>query len=77
MELYQRIMADETRPYASQTVKLVMDMLKMYPRDGVCISFNGGKDCTVLFHLVRAALAGLSDDRTYDDLPIVYFKVGP
>ena len=51
--------ADETR--TSGCIKgawaVIQQTLQLYSLDELCISFNGGKDCTVLLHILHAALS--------------------
>lgn len=75
MELYKAIQADPDREYARKTVDFIISTFQTYPCESVCICYNGGKDCTVLLHLVRAALAGYGGKIKFSDVPIVYFKV--
>ena len=35
---------------------IIQETLKLYSLDELCVSFNGGKDCTVLLHILYAAL---------------------
>lgn len=37
--------------------KIIEKCLEDYGRDNVFLSFNGGKDCTVLLHLVHTVLS--------------------
>ena len=36
---------------------VIQQTLQLYSLDELCISFNGGKDCTVLLHILHAALS--------------------
>ncbi|XP_037778729.1 FAD synthase-like isoform X4 [Penaeus monodon] len=42
-------------PIAS-AVKILEECLDRYSTDEICISFNGGKDCTVILHLLHGVL---------------------
>jgi FAD synthetase len=35
---------------------VIQEVLRLYSLDKICLSFNGGKDCTVLLYLVYAAV---------------------
>ena len=39
---------------------IIQETLRLYPLDELCISFNGGKDCTVLLHIIHAAILQFS-----------------
>lgn len=47
----------EARPEVLHAVAAVRAVLESHGRDEVALSFNGGKDCTALLHVVRAAAA--------------------
>jgi FAD synthetase len=44
-------------------VDVIRKTLHVYRREELCFSFNGGKDCTVVLHLLRAALYQLALER--------------
>jgi len=55
----------------NKSIKLVEEALDTYSPEGVSVSFNGGKDCTVLLHLVLA----VKDRRNVSQpLQAVYFR---
>jgi FAD synthetase len=39
-----------------QAMNIIEEALEKYSVPELCVSFNGGKDCTVILHLVFAAL---------------------
>ena len=39
---------------------IIQQTLQLYSMDELCISFNGGKDCTVLLLILQAALNKLA-----------------
>ena len=49
---------DELGRKIAYAVQLIHNVLDRYTDDAVAISFNGGKDCTVLLHLFAAVLFG-------------------
>jgi hypothetical protein len=79
IDLHAAIMRCETQVFREALLCVEAALLQHNPT-GVCLSFNGGKDCTVLVHLVRAALAHLAlthgDQFTTDSLRhvlMIYF----
>lgn len=60
MEVLQAVEAcDDTRLRARclRAIQVISRALDLYGTRGVAFSFNGGKDSTVLLHIIRAALA--------------------
>ena len=58
MELYEWIERSDFER-AKLTVSFIEDCIRQYGLEHIALSFNGGKDCTALLHLTRAALAHL------------------
>jgi len=53
-------LVESTSPLAKQVSRARKEVdacLAQYSLDEICVSFNGGKDCTALLHLVHAAAA--------------------
>ncbi|KAI9302867.1 hypothetical protein BJ944DRAFT_269289 [Cunninghamella echinulata] len=50
---------DLLAPKVKEALTVIEEAYHLYGLDGVAISFNGGKDCTVLLHLVVAVLSRL------------------
>jgi FAD synthetase len=61
LQLYARLTADDAPPQLRLPVRealaAIQAALRLYGRDRLLLSFNGGKDATVLLHLARAAYA--------------------
>ena len=45
--------------------------LRLYKPEEIAMSFNGGKDATVLLHLLRAAVAGNAGGRGLSKVNVV------
>ncbi|KAI8817651.1 uncharacterized protein EV422DRAFT_540434 [Fimicolochytrium jonesii] len=57
LEDVRRVIAskDPIAPIIKETYEVILEALRRYRTDGLALSFNGGKDCTVLLHLLYAA----------------------
>ncbi|TPX64369.1 hypothetical protein SpCBS45565_g05927 [Spizellomyces sp. 'palustris'] len=57
LEDVERVLAGnlEGAQKVDESFKIIKEALKRYGPDNVALSFNGGKDCTVLLHLLYAA----------------------
>lgn len=62
------------RETLTNSIQVVEKCLDDYKIDEIFISFNGGKDCTVLLHLVHSILVKKYGEREYPTLTGVYFK---
>ena len=61
IDLYHAIIQRrDTYPYVYAALQCTIDCIARYTIDHIAFSFNGGKDCTVVLHLIRAACAHLN-----------------
>ncbi|PFH51139.1 hypothetical protein AMATHDRAFT_75117 [Amanita thiersii Skay4041] len=67
---------DPLAPLVREALDVIEQCLDTHGQQGVSISFNGGKDCTVLLHLYFAALTrGLGLLDTLKPIPAIYIAV--
>jgi len=75
---HRQIIADAKEPGADHifaALQTIQQFLVSYGIKGVALSFNGGKDCTALLHLVLAAcFAWFGDMAVCRQLLVIYFK---
>nr|QER78498.1 ATP-binding cassette transporter [Diaphorina citri] len=73
VDVYGTIMNNESLAFAQHSLQVIESCLDKYSLDACFLSFNGGKDCTLLLHLVHAVLKhkGLQGKQ----LLAVYFKL--
>jgi FAD synthetase len=66
------------QPHELEALQLVGEMIDAHTLPHLAFSFNGGKDITVVLHLLRAVLAhrGATDAKPLAGLYCVYFGVG-
>jgi FAD synthetase len=74
MEIYNSIQSDPRFGYARETLEHISAVFDTYGPEHVSLCFNGGKDCTVLMHLLVAAFAHRGVAGGVASIPIVYFK---
>ncbi|KAL0075305.1 hypothetical protein J3Q64DRAFT_1775912 [Phycomyces blakesleeanus] len=64
--VYEFADSDDTLgPQVKEALSVIEQTYKTYGLDATALSFNGGKDCTVLLHLVVAVLSRLHKDRQH------------
>ncbi|KAG6919147.1 hypothetical protein DXG01_008954 [Tephrocybe rancida] len=67
---------DPLAPMVKEALEVIDQGLDTHGQESVSISFNGGKDCTVLLHLYAGALARrLGKDQTMEPVPAFYIPV--
>jgi len=79
-EAFLKIIEDAKKvgkEHLRHSLKLIEQQLLVHGPDGVALSFNGGKDCTVLLYLIITALISVygTPDRIQEVL-IIYFEQG-
>mmetsp|Transcript_11187 Transcript_11187/g.20662 ORF Transcript_11187/g.20662 Transcript_11187/m.20662 type:complete len:243 (-) Transcript_11187:289-1017(-) len=76
-ELMQSVAPQECNEM-SESLKVISDALERYAPEQLALSFNGGKDCTVVLHLIRAVLqqkySKEESHMRFSKLKLVYFK---
>ncbi|XP_045175056.2 FAD synthase-like [Mercenaria mercenaria] len=58
-QVYGVVNSEESTPYINKVknaVSIIEEGLQKYKLEEICVGFNGGKDCTVLLHLVHAVV---------------------
>ncbi|KAJ2342837.1 FAD1 flavin adenine dinucleotide synthetase [Coemansia erecta] len=71
-------LADQDTPLGCKVagaLKIIDEAIERYGTEHVALSFNGGKDCTALMHLVRAALHRYESRRGIASRPLVSLYV--
>ncbi|KAF5384311.1 hypothetical protein D9615_003387 [Tricholomella constricta] len=67
---------DPLAPMIKEALQVIDQGLDTHGQDAVSISFNGGKDCTVLLHLYAGALANrLTPGQPMKPIPAIYIPV--
>ncbi|KAL4224834.1 FAD1 flavin adenine dinucleotide synthetase [Mactra antiquata] len=59
-QVYNIVDCNDDTPFVNKvknSVKIIEEALEKYKFEEICIGFNGGKDCTVLLHLVYAIVS--------------------
>ncbi|TFK42376.1 hypothetical protein BDQ12DRAFT_676104 [Crucibulum laeve] len=76
-ELYDLAQSnDPLAPIVKEALDVIDECLDTHGQEGTSISFNGGKDCTVLLHLYAGALARrLSPSEAMKPIPALYIPV--
>ena len=70
MDLYKAIESSDN-VLARSAVAFIHDIIKTYGLQHIALSFNGGKDCTVLLHLTRAVVIAANLD--VSSLTLIHF----
>jgi FAD synthetase len=70
LDLYERIQSSSF-DRAKATLSFIDDVISRYDVKNLALAFNGGKDCTVLLELIRAALA--HKQQSISQLRVLYF----
>lgn len=50
-------LAEDLRSHLQYSMSLLRSVFRLFPLDQISLTFNGGKDACVVFHLARAAIA--------------------
>ncbi|KAI8086443.1 uncharacterized protein BX664DRAFT_335811 [Halteromyces radiatus] len=66
---------DSLATAVNEALEVIEEAYRLYGLDGIALSFNGGKDCTVLLHLVVAVLSRMGHKK--DELLRTVFVTYP
>lgn len=61
--------------YVQESLDIIEEAIVKYGLDNVCVSFNGGKDCTAVLHLVHSAARKLSQNNDDPKLAAFYAEL--
>lgn len=70
-DLYGQILISDHHK-ARESIQFLQQLINDNGLEHCALSFNGGKDCTVVFHLLRAVLQ--HQHKTLSDVKIIYFE---
>lgn len=65
----------QNRRHIQESLEIIEEALAKYKLDQTCISFNGGKDCTAVLHLVHSIARKLSQDNDQVNLMAFYSQL--
>ncbi|KAF5348054.1 hypothetical protein D9758_010008 [Tetrapyrgos nigripes] len=66
---------DAIAPKVKEALDVIDGAIDTHGQENISISFNGGKDCTVLLHLWAAALARRNQNESPIHIPALYISV--
>lgn len=65
----------QSNRHVQESLEIIEASFKRYKLENTCISFNGGKDCTAILHLVHSVAKKASHNNNNDDQRISAFYV--
>lgn len=65
----------QNHKHVQESLEIVERALLRYKIENTCISFNGGKDCTAILHLVHSVFIKLYSNNNDDRLLVFYAKL--
>lgn len=65
----------QTNKYVQESIDVIEKSLLKYKPENTCVSFNGGKDCTAILHLVHSIIKKLSPDGEQHRLNAFYAQL--
>lgn len=75
VNVYETLKQNESLQFAKHSLEVIEQCIDTYSINNVFLSFNGGKDCTLLLHLIMAVIKHKNLLRKDEKLLAVYFKI--